>query len=405
MPRQNPEPQHDHGRDSEYGDGIRGSRREDPFQHLAPGDNSRLPDYLRLLEPGRLSFMDLPGTGPGGPGKPEYQAFLRARGAAISIEADAWSGPASRLTVSVAHGDKVTRKVIRVPPWEFFRLEQVLVRQRMAKVFADVPADTPLFFTSMPPGMSSADILPGRIAARTFDSSIRFAEQHVGNLQRFLTAKLAASTTTLFNFVAPPGGAGGVGQARWARLRSRFDEVAASLGLELGNGRAGLLRALEDGGTEVVVVVGHGDQSSIYLPDGSALTVQDILAMPPIVRPRAPIVVLLSCETGSAAGKGMTSIAEALMLRGRAAAILAPTRQISAGRDTTELLERLFRPAQGGDPGAFIKQLRGPWQLIVDTRPVLTPFGQAVRGTQKAAASTVLSKILNGAAAAPANHG
>lgn len=46
---------------------------------------------------------------------------------------------------------------------------------------------------------------------------------------------------------------------------------------------------------------------------------------------------------------------------------------VSAGRDTVALLDQLFRPAQGADLGDFIKQLRGPWQLIVDKYSVLSP--------------------------------
>lgn len=297
---------------------------------------------------------------------------------AVSVDAEGEQGRYSKLNVKIANNGNITTTSIDIPRWEFFKLEKALIQKRMAKAFAHIPADSPIFFTSLPPGISSSDLLPGRITVRTFDNSPRFIEDHVLNLENLKNAKLNPKDTKFFNFVAPPPGSAVLAEKRWTSLRQHYDDVAGDLGVQFGSSKTELLKNLSDGDTDVVVVVAHGDQSSIHLPDGSSITVSDIMDISPISNSnnRPPIIVLLSCETGSSNRYGMTTIAEALMLRGRASAIIAPTRQVSAGRKTTEILNQIIQSAEEGEFFHFMKRTRGPWQVIVEatTSYTLSPL-------------------------------
>jgi hypothetical protein len=272
----------------------------------------------------------------------------------------------AKLNVTVASDGKTSAQSVNVPAWEFFNVEKALIRKRIAKSFSGIPDDSPILFPSLPAGLSSAELLPGRITARTFSKSARFAADHVQNLENLRRVKLDPANAKFFNFVGPPSDGGAA--ARWHRFRKIYDETAAALRLPFGSGKDELLSTLEDGKTDVVVVVAHGDSRSVYMPDGSKLTTDDVLNLGPIASSggRPPIVILLSCETGSSLESGLTTIAEALMLRGRASAVLAPTQAVSAGRPTARLLREVVKSAEAGDLSGFIRGLRGPWQVIVE---------------------------------------
>lgn len=273
----------------------------------------------------------------------------------------------TKLTVLINMDGKTSEQSVDIPQWEFFKIERAVVQRRMSKAFARVPHDAPIFFTALPPGMSTSDLLPGRTATRTFDNSPRFSQDHIRNFENIKSTKLRRENTRVFNFVGPPNGSSGKNNSRWEKLRALYDSAADRLGLTVGSNKAELLNSLSAGDLDVIVIVAHGDKNSIYLPDGSSVTVDDVLQLSPLTSDRrAPIVVLLSCETGSTAGRGMVTIAEALMLRGRASAVFAPTREVSAGTSTVRILEEFVNSASSGKFDDWVQRLRGPWQVIVD---------------------------------------
>lgn len=300
----------------------------------------------------------------------DAKAKFRAMEAAAAISEDDSDVYLKNIKVRVATGVGVSTREVRVPSWEFFKLEKKLLQTRIANSFQNLPPEAPIFFAQLPNAISSADLLPGRLTARTFDSSGRFAKDHAENLRRLRDANLQPESTLLFNFVAPPPGNNTrAGTRRWDRLRSLYDSAAEDLGMRKGHGREELLATLSEGATDLVVIVAHGDRNSIYLPDGSTVTVNDILALPPAARDRPPLVVLLACETGAISGQGLITMADALMLRGRASAVVAPVRPVPAGRRTVDVLVKLISAFQNGDVDAAIRGFRGPWQVIVEFSP------------------------------------
>ncbi|MBX7134797.1 MAG: hypothetical protein K1X67_19180 [Fimbriimonadaceae bacterium] len=293
----------------------------------------------------------------------------------VSIEAEVANGRYSKLNVTISNLGQIFKKSVDVPTWEFFRLERAVIQRRMAKIFDGIPNDSPIFLTSLPPGLSSSDLLPGRVSVRTFDNSVRFVEDHLLNIEHLRFGKLRAETTRFFNFVAPPPNKNQVRNSRWTVLRNQYDRVAETLGIQFGSDKIDLLNTLAEGDNDIVVVVAHGDQSAIYLPDGSTLTAKDVLDLPAVTSKRPPIVVLLSCETGTINASGAKTIAQALMLRGRASAVIAPTRQVPAGQRTAEILSRIVQSAEEGGFSKFLKELRGPWQVIVHDKGRSAKFG------------------------------
>lgn len=257
---------------------------------------------------------------------------------------------------------------ITVPTLAAFTSNRAAARRMVAKSLKGVLKDDPIFFANLPPGISSSELVPGRISVRTFDRTARYFDVHLQNLMNVRLARPNPDRTHFFNFVVPPPEASPMDAIRWEKLRDAFAETAVTLGLQIRDGKQQLLAALESGDLDVVVVVAHGNDSAIFLPDGTTLNVKDVLALPPLNRERAPIVVLLSCETGSSRDEGLMSIAEALMLRGRATAVLAPTRSVRADAGTAEFLNRIFQAAADGNFDQFIRNLRGPWQVIVEER-------------------------------------
>lgn len=280
-------------------------------------------------------------------------------------------GAKSRVTLTINHAGHQEVREINIPAWELFNVERKVVRDRFFKAVSSVPPELPVMFTEMPSGMSTSDVLPGRVTVRTFDSSLHLAQDHLQNFDRLVETTLDPSRTRFFNFVGPPDSHVARTQSparikqRWNKLGRLYDGVANDLGLNHGGGRDDLLDTLSSGESDVVIVVAHGDQETIYLPNGEIISIDDVRALPKLSLTRPPIVVLLACETGRTTGSGVSSVAQALLESGRATAVLAPVRVVPAGVATTKTLRDLFAAGVKTELPSFLRGLRGPWQFYV----------------------------------------
>jgi len=112
---------------------------------------------------------------------------------------------------------------------------------------------------------------------------------------------------------------------------------------EEGRGAERLLAALEEE-EGVLIVYAHGNRDSLFLPDGSRLTVQDIRKRR---FPKRPVVILVSCEGGNVREKAPEALASALRASG-ARAVLAFETPVDAREGivlATKLVEALERGA------------------------------------------------------------
>jgi hypothetical protein len=276
------------------------------------------------------------------------------------------------VEVSVTRDGETSTHDLTLPRWELLGIERRVIRDRLVKQVGPLgPNDPVLFYGHGSIDFSTNQLLPERLSARTFDNSKRFHEKHVENLNLLGSARLDPATTIFFNLL--PGAADtAIGprmsqrdQRRWTTLRKGYDELAASRGLQVPtvSSKDALISVLTDAKLDTIVIAGHGDSQGIYFPDGSKFTVEDVLALPPIERARPPIVVLVSCETGRPSQDATMTIAQALLYRGRATAVVAPTTRIVAGGTTLEFLNKLF--ADNSVAAEAFKRLNGPWQLYV----------------------------------------
>ena len=278
-----------------------------------------------------------------------------------------------KLDVLLSSSQGTSQQEVPVPRWEFLGLERRAVAARFERLLADVDAGEPVLFLRGQPRSSTHALLPHRLTARTFDNSPRFADTHIENINHLANATLTPDRTVLFNLVPESPEAlesmGLKGNAgRWATARKKYDELASKKGLRqtAGTDRETILETLRKGDVDTIVIVAHGKSDAIYLPDGSMITVSDILDLPPIDSVRKPVVILVACDAGRMK-KGLTSIAQALLYRGRASAVVAPTARIPALGSTLRFLDRIINPEPTPARDAF-RLLGEPWQLYVEYR-------------------------------------
>lgn len=283
----------------------------------------------------------------------------------VKVADDKGKSAQRSLNFSMTRNGATTMHQVMIPRWEFFGIERGLVAKRFSDQIAN--GGEPILFLAGDLDFSTNTFLPDRLTARTFDSSARFVDEHLRNVAQLQSRALKPSTTAFFNLVAPEQNAAAEPREarRWEALRKNYDDFAAAKGLQKRpSQRDDILKALGDGTLDTIVIVGHGDADAIHLPDGSSVTVQDVLALPSAPKGRAPIVVLVACETGRASRGSVITIAQALLLQGRATAVVAPTRKIPAGGASLRFLEGLFGRDDVPAADAF-KKIGPPWQLYV----------------------------------------
>jgi len=268
---------------------------------------------------------------------------------------------------------------IKAPRYELFGFENRALRRRFAEAVGELDPDQALLVASPDLHVSTHELFPDNLSARTFDHTGQFMQTHKENLAQLLQWRPDPRRTRFFNLIPTDRavlstlGLQGGAEA-WEKARTQFAEFAEGKGFvgakESSSER--LLESLRDDEIDTLVIVAHGETSAIHFPDGTKVTVDDILNLAPSREGRRPVIVLVSCNTGNAAQRGVTNIAQALLKRGRAAAVLAPTSRIPASRVTIDFLKTLFDQERSGPA-----RLQGPgwgWQFYVE-EPVVSRRG------------------------------
>lgn len=280
----------------------------------------------------------------------------------------------SSYELSIALGEDVplNKFVINTPRFEFFGLEKKIRQRRFLENAAIPPETDAALFLSPDLPFPTHELLPKMISARTFDHSGRFIDKHWGNLNHLKSWRPVPENTTFFNLL--PENSVVLKQmklrgssSRWSKARAKYENFATTNNLQKPTtiSAKALLDELTNGTTDTIVVSAHGDRNSIFFPDGSRLTIDDILSLPPLERQNPPVVILVSCNTGRASSAGINTIAQALLYRGRATAVIAPTTKIPATVASLSFLQSLFSRA---DIPAYqsLRDISGPWQLYVN---------------------------------------
>jgi hypothetical protein len=236
---------------------------------------------------------------------------------------------------------------VRLPRWEFFGLERSQVAKRFSEAIGNPRKEEPVLFVGGDSDYMSRELLPDHLTARTFDRSLRFTDRHVENLQAIAGRAIQAKDVAFFNFLPKTREEVDAFDSRgsytqWMAFQRRFEVVGEGLGTKPQDGtRDSLLQELQRGERDVIVVVAHGTPDAIYTNTGEALTRDDILNLPPVPEGRArPLVILLSCRTGEVQD-GSRAVAQALLYRGYASAVVAPTKYIAPSQGLVDFLRAL----------------------------------------------------------------
>lgn len=276
------------------------------------------------------------------------------------------------LSIALGEDAPLNKFVVHTPRFEFLGLEKKVRQRRFLKDAAIPPETDAALFLSPDLPFPTHELLPKMISARTFDHSGRFIDKHWDNLKHLKSWQPVPEHTTFFNLL--PENPVVLKQmnlrgssSRWAKVRANYENFATSNNLQMPTtvSAKALLDELTNGTSDTIVVSAHGDRSSIFFPDGSRLTIDDILSLPPLERQNPPVVILVSCNTGRASSDGINTIAQALLYRGRATAVIAPTTQIPATVASLSFLQSLFSRTDVPAYQSF-RDISGPWQLYVN---------------------------------------
>lgn len=261
---------------------------------------------------------------------------------------------------------------IKAPRYELLGLENRALRRRFAEAVGELGSERALLVASPDLRISTHELLPGMLSARTFDHTRQFMPQHMENLAHLLQWRPDPQRTRFFNLVptdtASLSTLGLKGGAKaWKNARVQFADFATRKGFAQTENptREQLLDSLRNEELDTLVIAAHGDTNAIYLAGGEKITVDDIRNLGPPAKGRRPIVILVSCNTGRTTQRGVTNIAQALLEQGRAAAVLAPTSRIPASEETINFLQTIYDQGKA-DLRPVLENIQRPWQLVVE---------------------------------------
>lgn len=290
------------------------------------------------------------------------------------------------------HGENASTD-ISTPTWEFLGIEKLIISTRFTESFdkvlsilpstlpkvsnrhADLDArlKDPVLFIGNEINRPTNELLPGRFTARAFDNTGQYLEQHANNLRGLTKRTFDPKKTMLFNLlpeheqiISQFGLSGSAKQ--WKKLKKSFHELAGEIGVKSVSAPAkqALLKAWAKQSMDTIIIVAHGDRNSIYLSDGTSISTTDISNLRVTVRSPPPMVVLVSCETGKPDLSGIRSIAQALVAKGLATAVLAPMTEIPGNKTSLQFVRELFESGDAGDAPKAFSNLSGPWQIYVE---------------------------------------
>ena len=131
----------------------------------------------------------------------------------------------------------------------------------------------------------------------------------------------------------------------WNGVKSKWQQSGTKYGYKTTSGTSTAFSNALQNSPNVVVIVAHADGNTIYWPDGTKTTTEDITNMSAEIQANNPLVVLYSCE-GAKIGD-MNNITESLLNAG-ASGVIAPTTSIEASGPTLDLfIQTLYRSSKG----------------------------------------------------------
>jgi hypothetical protein len=174
----------------------------------------------------------------------------------------------------------------------------------------------------------------------------------LGHLEELYTAlPLTPDDTVIINGV--PNNPSELGRVQlqesdweqWDGIHQAWNNAANKSGFTVsGNTAQEALNAFETS-SNIVVVIAHSDGYSIFFPDGSSLSIDDVSSVQDSIKENNPLVVLFSCETARV-DESLVSFAEELVGLG-AKAVVAPISTIGA-RSSSALLESFLEASTEG---------------------------------------------------------
>ena len=129
----------------------------------------------------------------------------------------------------------------------------------------------------------------------------------------------------------------------WRRLRIdlSFEMLGKTTTVHKMNESA-LLRELQQGDENMLVLIAHNAEGRIYFPDGTSIDMQKIAQLERKITPDRA-VVLITCEAGGTGGN-VPSLAETILKNRLAAAVFASPEVIDASKLPTLLRDLLAKP-------------------------------------------------------------
>jgi hypothetical protein len=192
-------------------------------------------------------------------------------------------------------------------------------------------------------------VFPNKVVVRSVSLNEEMITNHLAGL--YTSPSLTPENTAIINGVPNnPSELGQIGLensdwGQWDGIYQTWNDAAGKNGFSVsGNTAQDALSAFETS-SNIVIVVAHSDGYSIFFPDGSSLSVDDISNIRDNLRENEPLVLLFSCETAKV-DEGLASFAEGLVNLG-AKAVVAPVSTIGA-RSSSLLLENFLKASIEG---------------------------------------------------------
>jgi len=210
-------------------------------------------------------------------------------------------------------------------------------------------SDTVFVLDGDVPTVNFQQIFPDELVLRSVSTDERSILEHLEEL--YTALPLTPEDTVIINGVpSNPSELSRVKlqESRWEQwdgIHQAWNNAANKSGFTVsGNTAQEALNAFETS-SSIVIVIAHSDGYSIFFPDGSSLSVDDVSNIQDSVKENNPLVMLFSCETAKV-DDSLVSFAKKLVDLG-ARAVVAPVSTIGA-RSSSTLLESFLEASTEG---------------------------------------------------------
>lgn len=210
-------------------------------------------------------------------------------------------------------------------------------------------SETALVLDGDVPTVNFQQVFPDKLVLRSVSMDESLIVSHLEEL--YTAPPLVPESTIIINGI--PSNASELRQVKlqesdweqWDGIHQAWNNAANKNGFAVsGNTAQEALNALKTG-TNIVIVVAHSDGYSIFFPDGSLLSTDDLSSIRDSIGKNKPLVTLFSCETARV-DENLASFAKNLVDLG-AKAVVAPVSTIGA-RSSSTLLESFLKASVEG---------------------------------------------------------